>query len=159
MKGKTQGTTPSIGGICFPWELTPACGMRPSRLTAFLRCILGLLFVLAGANHFRSPATYYGMMPGWLPAPAVMNAIAGAAEIAGGIGLLIPGLRRWAAWGLIALLVAVFPANLHVALQGYMPGFTFSPAVLWLRLPFQAVFVAAVWAVGLRPRSPGQHRQ
>jgi uncharacterized membrane protein len=133
--------------------------MHPSRLTAFLRCLLGLFFVVAGANHFRSPETYLGMIPGWLPAPAAMNVISGAAEMAGGIGLLVPGLRRWAAWGLIALLVAVFPANLHVALQGHMPGFTFSPAVLWLRLPFQALFIAAVWAVGLRHTSPGPSPQ
>jgi uncharacterized membrane protein len=125
----------------------------------FLRCLLGLFFVAAGANHFRSPATYLGMMPAWLPAPPAMNVIAGAAEMAGGIGLFLPGLRRWAAWGLIALLAAVFPANLHVALQGHMPGFSFSPAVLWLRLPFQALFMAAVWAVALRPPSPGRSPQ
>ena len=83
-----------------------------------------------------------------------MNAIAGACEILGGIGLFIPRLRMAAGWGLIALLVAVFPANLHVALMGRMPGFGFSPAILWLRLPFQAVFVAWVaWvAIAGEPR-------
>jgi len=83
-----------------------------------------------------------------------LNAIAGACEILGGIGLFIPRLRMAAGWGLIALLVAVFPANLHVALMGRMPGFGFSPAILWLRLPFQAVFVAWVaWvAIAGEPR-------
>ena len=58
-------------------------------------------------------------------------------------------LRRWAGWGLLALLVAIFPANLQVAMQGKMPGFDLSPAVLWSRLPFQAVLMAWVWWVAL----------
>jgi uncharacterized membrane protein len=87
------------------------------------------------------------MMPPWLPWPAALIAVSGACEILGGIGILVPGTRRAAAWGLVALLAAVFPANLHVALMGRMPGFSFSPAALWLRLPFQPVLAAAViWA-------------
>ncbi len=128
-----------------------------------VRWVLALFFVAAGANHFRSPAIYLGMMPAWLPWPEAMNAISGAAEIAGGLGLVWPAnagwpvapgwARRAAGWGLIALLIAVFPANVHVALQGKMPGTPFSPTVLWARLPFQAVFIAAVWWVALaRPR-------
>jgi uncharacterized membrane protein len=68
----------------------------------------------------------------------------GWAEIIGGLGLLIPKVRRIAAWGLIALLVAVFPANVQIALHGVLG----LPAwLLWLRLPFQLVFVAWVyWA-------------
>jgi uncharacterized membrane protein len=68
----------------------------------------------------------------------------------GGVGVLLPATRRWAGWGLIALLVAVFPANLYVALQGRMPGLNFSPTTLWLRLPFQAVFIAWVWWVAVK---------
>ncbi len=85
------------------------------------------------------------MMPPRLPWPGAMNMVSGAAEVLGGIGLLVPVTRRAAGWGLIALLVAVFPANVHVAMQGKMPGFDFSPVVLWARLPFQAVFAVAVW--------------
>ena len=121
-----------------------------------LRWSLAIFFLVAGANHFRSPAIYLGMMPPWLPWPDAMNALSGAAEILGGAGLIAPWpwARRLAGWGLLALLVAVFPANLHVALQGRMPGMTFSPAVLWWRLPFQAVFMAAVWWVALaKPRA------
>lgn len=103
-----------------------------------------MFFILAGLNHFRDPATYYGMMPEWIPWPRGVNLISGTCETAGGIGLLIARFRRASGWFLIALLVAVFPANLHVALQGYMPGSSFSPRVLWLRLPFQAVFIAWV---------------
>ena len=112
-----------------------------------LRWILAVFFVLAGANHFRMPETYLGMMPPWLPAPSAMNLISGAAEILGGLGLLVPAVRRLAGWGLLVLLIAIFPANLHVALQGRMPGFDFSPLTLWLRLPFQAGFMAWVWWV------------
>ena len=95
-------------------------------------------------NHFRVPATYVAMMPPWLPWPSGLSAIAGIAEILGGIGIFLPQTRRVAGWGLIALLAAVFPANVHVALMGHMEGFSFSAAVLWLRLPFQAVLAAGV---------------
>lgn len=116
----------------------------------FLRWLVALGFVAAGANHFRQPEMYLAMIPPLLPWPAGLNVIAGAAEILGGIGLLLPGTRRMAGWGLIVLLIAIFPANVYVALQGHMAGFDFSPAVLWLRLPLQAVFIAAVWWVALK---------
>jgi uncharacterized membrane protein len=114
------------------------------------RWVLALFFIVAGVNHFLAPDLYLAMMPSWLPVKAAANLVSGAAEIAGGIGLLIFRLRRPAAWGLIALLVAVFPANLHVALQGHMTGLDAPAWVLWLRLPFQAVFIAWVWWVGLK---------
>jgi uncharacterized membrane protein len=110
-----------------------------------LRWLLAAFFVAAGLNHFRDPAVYLGMMPPRLPWPAVLVAVSGACEVLGGMGILVLRTRRLAGWGLIALLAAVLPANLHVALMGRMPGFDFSPTVLWLRLPFQAVFAAAVW--------------
>jgi uncharacterized membrane protein len=123
-----------------------------------LRWVLAIFFVMAGAKHFRDPMTYLGMMPPWLPQPEAANVVSGAAEILGGLGLLIPGTRRWAGWGLIVLLVAIFPANLHIALQGRMPGFNLSPAVLWWRLPFQPLLIAAVWwvALGQLTRGAGQ---
>jgi uncharacterized membrane protein len=127
-----------------------------SRLKDACGGVLAVFFVLAGINHFRMPATYLGMMPPGLPWPSALSAIAGACEVLGGIGILISRLRPAAGWGLIALLVAVFPANLHVALMGRMPGFGFSPLTLWLRLPFQAVLIAWVaWVAipgGRRPR-------
>jgi uncharacterized membrane protein len=88
-----------------------------------------------------------------VPWPSAANAIAGAAEVLGGMGLFTPRCRRAAGWGLIALLIAVFPANLHVAVEGHMPGLNVSPAGLWLRLPFQAVFIAAVAWVALGSRT------
>ncbi len=107
-----------------------------SRLRLLLRGVLAVFFIVAGANHFRMPGIYFGMMPAWLPWPGVINVIAGGAEILGGLGLMVGSVRRLAGWGLIILLIAVFPANLHVALQGKMPGLEVAPLTLWLRLPF-----------------------
>jgi uncharacterized membrane protein len=122
---------------------------------SFFRWLVALFFLAAGVNHLRAPEMYAGMMPPWLPWPDAANVVSGAAEIAGAIGILLPRTRRLAGWGLILLLVAIFPANLHVALQGRMPPFDISPVVLWLRLPFQAVFIAAVWWVALaKPAAP-----
>jgi uncharacterized membrane protein len=125
-------------------------------LRLVLRWILVVFFVVAGANHFRTPAIYYGMMPAWVTWPVTANALSGVAEILGGIGLAIPPTQRLAGWGLIALLVVVFPANVHVALQGRMPGTDFSLATLWLRLPFQGLFIYWVWwAAVKRTREEG----
>jgi uncharacterized membrane protein len=114
--------------------------------------LLAVLFVLAGLNHFLHPETYLAMMPPYLPAPDVLNYISGAAEVAGGVGVLMPRLRRAAAWGLVALLVAVFPANIHMALHG-LAGTTIPAWMLWVRLPLQFVLMAWVaYACRLMPR-------
>ena len=107
------------------------------------RCLFGVFFIVAGANHFVHPELYELMMPPYLRAHAALIAISGAAEVLLG-ALLIP-LRtsRAAGWGLIALLIAIFPANLHMALHTESYPF-FSPVILWLRLPLQIVFIA--WA-------------
>jgi uncharacterized membrane protein len=118
-------------------------------LKTLCRWIIAVFFIGAGANHFREPAMYLAMMPPVLPWPTGLNFISGAAEMLGGIGLMVTTWRRLAGVGLILLLVAVFPANLYAALQGRMVGFNFSPLVLWLRLPFQFVFIAWVWWVAL----------
>jgi uncharacterized membrane protein/tetratricopeptide (TPR) repeat protein len=115
-----------------------------------LRWVLAVFFVVAGVNHFRTPGIYLGMMPPWVPWPAAVNALVGVAEMLGGLGLVFAPTRWAAGWGLIALLVAIFPANVHVALQGRMPGFDFLPLTLWLRLPFQAVLIAWVWWVAVK---------
>ncbi len=113
----------------------------------FLRWLGAVFFIVAGLNHFRHPELYLGMMPPALPWPEALNYLSGAAETLGGVGLLIVRLRRLAGWGLLALLLAVFPANIYVAIKGSMPGLDVSPLALWLRLPFQFVFMAWVWWV------------
>ena len=106
--------------------------------------VIGALFFLAGANHFVNPSPYLGMMPSYLPWHTSLVALSGIAEMGGGIGVFIPRLRSLAAWGLILLLVAVFPANIQMTLHGW-PG-TQSPTwVLWLRLPLQPIFIYAVY--------------
>ena len=80
-------------------------------------------------------------MPSYLPAHVALVQISGVVEILGGIGVLLPRTRRCAAWGLILLLVAVFPANLNVALHGW-PGENIPDWILWARLPFQPL---AIW--------------
>lgn len=125
----------------------------PTWLRPVARVLLALFFIGAGANHFINPEIYRAMMPPWLPFPPGIHLVAGAAEVLGGLGLLVPAARRWAAWGLIALLIAVFPANLHVALSGEMTGLDAPAWVLWARLPLQVGFIAAVcWVTPLRRR-------
>ena len=107
------------------------------------RFLLGALFILAGLNHFRSPGFYVGIMPPYLPWHLELVYISGVAEIVLGAMLLF---RRWtvmAGWGLIALLIAIFPANLHMAMHPEL--YPSIPAIaLWLRLPVQGLLFA--WA-------------
>jgi uncharacterized membrane protein len=115
------------------------------RTRSIARWVLTGFMVVAGVNHFVSPAPYLGMMPPQLPAPEALVAISGVAEILGGLGLILPATRRLAAWGLIALFVAVFPANLNMAIHHLPLGTHVVPAwALWARLPLQVVLIA--WA-------------
>jgi len=119
----------------------------PERLPKRLALLaLSLFFVVAGVNHFVNPAFYVGMMPPYLPAHSALVYLSGVFEILGGLAVLAPGVRSQAGWGLIALLVAVFPANLHMALNpDLFP--TTSAMALYGRLPFQALFILwAYWA-------------
>ena len=125
-------------------------------ITAIARWTLGLFFVAAGTFHFIHPETYQLIMPSYLPYPAALIAISGAAEIAGGIGILIPQVRRLAGYGLIALLIAVFPANINMAMHDIqLPGIHLTPIMQWSRLPLQLVFMAWVWWVALRKPADG----
>ena len=122
---------------------------------AVARWALAALFVAAGVAHFAMPDVYARAVPPYLPWPRELVLVSGAFELLGGIGLLIPRLRVASAWGLIALLVAVFPANVHMALHPEeFP--RFPPAVLWALLPLQAVFVA--WAYWFTKRPAGQDK-
>jgi uncharacterized membrane protein len=119
--------------------------------------LAGPFFLAAGIMHFVTPRVYRRIVPPYLPAPTAIVYASGVAEIAGGAGLLHPASRRWAGWWLIATLVAVFPANLHMALHpeqfSAVPG---GRRALWARLPLQAVFIAWVARAmgGAADRSP-----
>ena len=88
-------------------------------------------------------------MPDWVPYPALIVQLTGLAEIAGGLGLLIPRLRRWAGLGLALYAVAVFPANLHHAFGGvHVPGLPDSWWYHWPRLALQPVLMALALGAG-----------
>jgi len=111
-----------------------------------LRWLLTVVMVAAGVNHFLVPEAYAATIPAWLPAPRALVAVSGVAEIAGGLGLIPAATRRAAAWGLIALFAAVFPANVNMAIHHLPLGGHAVPAwTLWARLPLQAVLVAWAW--------------
>ena len=113
------------------------------RLKSSSKVVYALFFVLAGVNHFRMTDFYLPMMPPWVPLHLESVYLSGVAEVGLGVLLLIPRTSIISAWGLIALLIAVFPANLHMALHpDAFPDF--SQAALWVRLPLQGVLVA--WA-------------
>lgn len=110
-----------------------------------LRVLLAALMILAGVSHFRTPHPFVRIVPSYLPAPLALVYISGLFECLGGLGLLIPRLRKAAGLGLIALYFAVFPANVHMAMNNLSLGDTpVEPWLLWLRLPLQAVLIA--WA-------------
>jgi uncharacterized membrane protein len=107
---------------------------------------LALAMMAVGALHFIEPEPFLRLVPPPLPAAACVYA-SGVFEILGGIGLLVPTTRRAAAWGLIALYLAVFPANLYMALEGIQldPANPMPEWMAWARLPFQAVFIGWAW--------------
>jgi uncharacterized membrane protein len=124
----------------------------------------GLFFVLAGLLHFLQPARYDAMIPPFLPAPRLWTLLSGAAQVLCGLGLLTPRFRRTAAWATVALLFAILPANIHVALTGgSVEGMPQSRGYYLARVPFQLLYVVWVaWAGGLlRGSNPGQvhHRR
>lgn len=119
----------------------------------FSLVVLAIFFVVAGANHFLNPKPYLAMMPAFLPWPAQLVGISGWAEIAGGLGILLPRTRRLAGWGLIALLVAIYPANINVAINGW-EGVSISRWLLWARLPLQFILIWWVYRTCLPPTSP-----
>jgi uncharacterized membrane protein len=118
--------------------------------------VLAFAFVAAGTNHFVNPDFFVAIMPPYLPAHVELVYLSGVVEIAGGIGVLIPALRSLAGWVLVALLVAVFPANLHMAL--YPELFSdITPFALYSRLPIQILFIAwAYWATRADTAHPNE---
>jgi uncharacterized membrane protein len=116
------------------------------RTRTVLRWGLTIFMVAAGLNHFLAAETYEAMVPRALPSPELLVQISGIAEIAGGLGLILPATRRLAAWGLVALYVAVFPANLNMAVNHLPLGTHELPTwAEWGRLPLQLLFIA--WAL------------
>lgn len=105
--------------------------------------LMAAIYLLAGLNHFRVPRLYTRIIPPSFPAPKLLNYLSGAAEIVLAIGLCITALTHISAWGIIALLIAVFPANVHM-LTNPKASLGIPRWMLWLRLPLQVVL--AYWA-------------
>jgi uncharacterized membrane protein len=117
-----------------------------TRLKRTFRVISGLSMAAVGILHFVQPEGFVKIVPAFLPAPLLLVHVSGFFEIAGGLGLFVTRVHRAAAWGLIALYVAVFPANINMAIHDIQPAGGHIPAVLlWLRLPFQALFIGVAW--------------
>ncbi|WP_436902756.1 DoxX family protein [Halovenus halobia] len=113
-----------------------------ARLKTPLRYVMGLFYITAGVTHFLNPEWFLQIVPPMLPAPLLLVYLSGVAEIVVGVGVLIPQTRHYAALGTVALLVAVYPANIYMAVADVMG----SELVQWGRLPLQAVLVAwALW--------------
>lgn len=112
-----------------------------------LKIIFALFFIAAGVQHFRDEALFLKLMPDYIPVelhrPAVL--VSGVFEIALGVLLLIPRTTRLAAWGLIALLVAVFPANIYAYQHSREVFPDVDPALHFWRLPLQAVLILWAW--------------
>lgn len=111
-----------------------------------LKWLLAGIMIFVGVMHFVAPRGFVKIVPKWLPAPGALVAISGVFEILGGVGLLIAETQHIAAWGLMALFIAVFPANVNMAVNRISLGKKPLPTwALWARLPLQAVFIAWAW--------------
>jgi uncharacterized membrane protein len=109
-----------------------------------LQVATALIFLTTGTLHFVAEKFFTAIVPQGLPNPRALVQISGVAELLGGLGVLVPGLRRSAGRGLLVLLIAVFPANVNMAVNAER--FKQFPAwALWARLPLQAVLMAQVW--------------
>ena len=118
-----------------------------NNIKAIFRWLLAIAFILAGLNHFINPAFYLKMMPPILPAPLFLIYLSGFFQISLGTLLLIPKFTRPAAWGIIALLIAVYPANIYMAMNANLFP-EFNPSLIYLRLPLQFFLVAwAFWFI------------
>jgi uncharacterized membrane protein len=108
------------------------------------RILLAIFFIVAGGLHFLVPQNYLNIMPPYLPAPLTLVYISGVAEILGGLGLFVPLTRRSAAWGLVALLIAVLPVHIYMVIDH--TNFASIPLwALWLRLPLQLPLIYWAW--------------
>jgi uncharacterized membrane protein len=111
------------------------------------RLAASALFLGSGTLHFIKPDMFREIVPPAFPAPAALVALSGGAEIAGAIGIWVPAARRSAALGLIALLFAVFPANVYMAVEHERFARVAPAWLLYTRLPMQVVLLAWMWAL------------
>jgi uncharacterized membrane protein len=127
--------------------------LRPTWETAspmtWSRRALAAFFTFTGTMHFVIPRSFEAIVPPWVPDKSAAVAVSGVAEIAGGLAVLHPRTRRFSRWWLLALLLAVFPANVHMAVSPeQIKGLDLNKIprwALWARLPLQPLAMLWVW--------------
>ena len=119
------------------------------------RVFFALSFIAVGTSHFTAPQPFVSIMPAYLPWPLELVYISGIFEVSGGVGLLFPITRRVAAWGLIALLIAVYPANINMLVNDiYIGDMPRERWLLWARMPLQLLMALGVmWSGEIGPFS------
>jgi len=105
-------------------------------------CLMASFYIFAGVSHFRTPKFFLKITPKWVPYPEKVNIFVGVIEIILGVALFIPSLRTYAAYGIIALLIAVFPANVYHFQKARAKGKHVIPTII--RLPIQGLLI--YWA-------------
>ena len=118
-----------------------------SRTKLALKILLGVAMIGVGVLHFVRPEGFVKIVPSYLPSPLGLVYVSGFFEILGGAGVLVPRTQRAAAWGLVLLYLAVFPANVNMAIHGIQldDQHPVPTAALWLRLPLQLLLIAWAW--------------
>jgi uncharacterized membrane protein len=122
-----------------------------TRLKRPLLYVMGVFYAAAGMMHFVAPKVYARVVPPQFPRPVALVYLSGITEIILGIGVLFRRTRQRSAWGLIALLIAVFPANVHMATSDVAtdaaPDWadSITRAAMWARLPLQGVLIFWAW--------------
>ena len=106
---------------------------------------LAVFYTYVGITHFTNPEFFVAIVPPYLPAALALVYISGVAEILGGLGVIPYATRKWAGWGIIALLIAVYPANIHMAMNPDDFPEAGGTTPLYIRLALQFVFIAWAW--------------
>jgi len=108
--------------------------MKSIKKMGFIALII--FYVAAGTNHFINPDFYIKIIPGYLPWPRVLNYLAGFCEVGLGLLLILPVTRRWAAWGIVLMLVAFLPVHINMAVNAplYLASAKVTPLLIWVRL-------------------------
>lgn len=128
--------------------------MLNQRRKEILRAILAISLLIVGITHFTHPVQYARIVPPQLPNSVFWVYLSGVFEIIFAIGLMIPYVSVAAAWGMILLFIAVFPANINQAINSIpIEGIPHSPIAYWIRLPFQAVLIAWAWWYTRKPET------
>lgn len=114
----------------------------------FFLTLMALLYIAAGINHFVNPDFYLRIMPSYLPWHEELVAISGVIEILLGIGLLVPQTRKASAWGTVALLIAIYPANIYSYTNPSptpVDTLELRQTIALIRLPFQFLLIWWAW--------------